>query len=334
MIKYLLVLTLGVGAWTAHLNAAVDIQVFQEKPAKSKALKFPALGKDKHLYGPVVTAEDLKGKVVFYECWGINCPPCRESFPHLVDLQSRYAKDGKFTVLASHSQPKTAELIPFLRQSRANFPVYQSIDPQGMPPYRGIPFAVLIDGNGTIIASGHPMELFSKVPSAIKQIKPPSIVEGVELVKYKSLAKSLTVNSKNVEGKIATLRSADNPEATAICEAYDAWIAARKAEIDAFKTTHVLAFMDAVEKLKAVAPKITDYDEALAEFKSNPKVKSLLAIQKKITAIQSGLFSGKTYKSKDFDSISTLLEPLNADEDAAIKATADALSTQLDKMKT
>ena len=49
-------------------------------PASAQAAEskvtYPAFNDGSHIHGPKLKASDLKGKVVFFEYWGINCPPC------------------------------------------------------------------------------------------------------------------------------------------------------------------------------------------------------------------------------------------------------------------
>ena len=64
---------------------------------------YPSFDEGSHLHGPKIKASDLKGKVVFFEYWGINCPPCIASMPHLQELQDKFQSKG-FTVVGSHRQ--------------------------------------------------------------------------------------------------------------------------------------------------------------------------------------------------------------------------------------
>jgi thiol-disulfide isomerase/thioredoxin len=73
--------------------ASIEISSGLEHP-KGVKVTFPQFPASAHLYGPKIKASDLKGKVVFFEYWGINCPPCIASFPHLVKLYDQYKSKG------------------------------------------------------------------------------------------------------------------------------------------------------------------------------------------------------------------------------------------------
>ncbi len=123
-----------------------------------------------HISGPEITAEELEGKVIFFEYWGINCPPCIASMPHLQKLHKKYGKKG-FTVLGAHSQGLTPEVAKFLKKNKITFPVYQGLSIPEAPCPGGIPYAVLIDHEGNVAATGRPSELYDKVPELMKAAK-------------------------------------------------------------------------------------------------------------------------------------------------------------------
>ena len=134
----------------------------------ASAVTYPDFAKAKHIYGEEITAEDLEGKVVLFEYWGINCPPCIAAMPHLQELQKKYGKKG-FTVIGAHSQGLTDEVEKFLKKNRITFPVYQSISiPEARCP-GGLPHAVLIDHEGNVVATGQPTEMYDKVPDLVKK---------------------------------------------------------------------------------------------------------------------------------------------------------------------
>ena len=70
--------------------------------ANGPKVTYPAFNDGSHIHGPKLKASDLKGKVVFFEYWGINCPPCIASMPHLQELQEKF-QSKSFTVIGSQS---------------------------------------------------------------------------------------------------------------------------------------------------------------------------------------------------------------------------------------
>lgn len=42
-----------------------------------------------------------RGKVVVVDFWSTTCIPCLKNFPHIIELQHRYAKDGLVTISVS-----------------------------------------------------------------------------------------------------------------------------------------------------------------------------------------------------------------------------------------
>jgi len=61
-----------------------------------------------------------KGSVVVVDFWATWCPPCRESFPHLVALHNRYADLGLVCVSVSLDDAGNGDkVISFLKKQRA-----------------------------------------------------------------------------------------------------------------------------------------------------------------------------------------------------------------------
>ncbi len=154
---------------TALAFAALALTGTPASAAVGDQATFPTFDQT-HISGPEIEAEDLEGKVIFFEYWGINCPPCIASMPHLQKLHKKYSKKG-FTVLGAHSQGLTPEVAKFLKKNKITFPVYQGISIPEAPCPGGIPFAVLIDHEGKVVATGRPSELYDKVPELMKAAK-------------------------------------------------------------------------------------------------------------------------------------------------------------------
>ena len=67
----------------------------------------------------------LKGKVVLVDIWGSFCAPCREKFPHVVGLHTKYAGRGLAVVSVSVDPPDDADARAaardFLVRQKATF---------------------------------------------------------------------------------------------------------------------------------------------------------------------------------------------------------------------
>ena len=60
----------------------------------------------KVMFGEKISKAELKGKVVVLENWGVNCPPCVASLPHLAELDKKVPRQG----LAHHWRRKPRKL--------------------------------------------------------------------------------------------------------------------------------------------------------------------------------------------------------------------------------
>ena len=206
---------------------------------KGAKVTYPAFDDSKYIHGPKITASSLKGKVVFFEYWGINCPPCIASMPHLQELQDKYQSKG-FTVVGSHRQGLSPRVKQFLEEKNISFPVYQGLDIPAASCPGGLPHAVLIGANGKVVAKGYPPELYDLVKKEVlKAERGLPILEDVELNKYKSLAKTVVSNGSNIESKITPLRKkTDDEEAQAVCAAFDDWLGDAKDMVQAQISTN------------------------------------------------------------------------------------------------
>jgi thiol-disulfide isomerase/thioredoxin len=68
----------------------------------------------------------LQGKVVLVDFWSSTCVPCKKEFPHVLDLQRRYAGEG-FVVLSvaipldedTPLETERGQVLKFLQQQNA-----------------------------------------------------------------------------------------------------------------------------------------------------------------------------------------------------------------------
>jgi len=82
-----------------------------------------------------VTVTDLekdiasyKGKVVYIDAWFLGCPPCRDQFPHTVQLHRKYAADGlvvmSVDIKSDEWKESREKVLKFLTEKGATFPNY------------------------------------------------------------------------------------------------------------------------------------------------------------------------------------------------------------------
>ena len=73
-------------------------------------------------------AANKGAKITIVDAWATWCAPCKENFPHLVEMHKKYAKQGLAVVSLSLDDPdqpkKLAEAAAFLKEKGATFPNY------------------------------------------------------------------------------------------------------------------------------------------------------------------------------------------------------------------
>ncbi len=109
------------------------------------------------LDGKTVRLSDYRGKsVVLIDFWSTTCDPCMVEMPHLVELYKKH-KDKGFVVLAvSLDGPESrAQVSAVAHDKEMVFPVLLDEETTVVGrfnPKKDMPFAVLIDKDGSILA--------------------------------------------------------------------------------------------------------------------------------------------------------------------------------------
>ena len=99
-----------------------------------------------------VTLASFKGKLVYVDFWASWCGPCKQSFPFMNTLQTKYKAQG-FEIIAINVDAKTTDATAFLSKIPANFTV--AFDNKGDTPKRyavkAMPSSYLIGHDGKVL---------------------------------------------------------------------------------------------------------------------------------------------------------------------------------------
>ena len=242
------------------------------------AQQWKGLTDENYYSGPKITADDLAGKVVLVDEWGINCPPCRALLPHMQKLWN--ANKGKpFVLIGSHRQGRAPEKVKELVDAnKLTYPVYDYAGLVDEPSNGGgLPHMYVVNHRGKVVYSGRSHdECVAAVQAAIQAVGAmPTLCGGVSLQAFKSMEKQLVLG-KPIKSQVKTLEAAvkkgngKNPtavqqkqaeEAQSILDAINTAKTDLKEEIEAKKATNP------EEALKLVKAYITTFPAEGAAYK-------------------------------------------------------------------
>jgi thiol-disulfide isomerase/thioredoxin len=125
--------------------------------------------------GKLVKLSSLRGKVVLVDFWASWCRPCRGENPNVVRMYKKY-KDQGFTVYSVSLDEDAVAWNKAIAQDGLIWPTHVS-DLMGwktpliqLYKFDGIPYTVLIDRDGKIIATGlRGIELEQKLKEALSK---------------------------------------------------------------------------------------------------------------------------------------------------------------------
>jgi len=123
------------------------------------------------LFGDKLSKSDLKGKVVVIENWGVHCPPCIASLPHLAELDKNF-RDKGLCIIGAESQGSTKDAIkPLIEKAKVEYTITAGAD--GPIEFSAIPRCFIFDAEGLLVYDGYPSgEGFDKaIKDSLKKVK-------------------------------------------------------------------------------------------------------------------------------------------------------------------
>ena len=98
-----------------------------------------------------------RGKVIVLNFWASWCPPCRQEMPGFITLQDKFRERG--LVFIGLALDERAKVQSYLQESPVNYPILigddSAFDLAGAIGNQqgGLPFSVLLDRDGRIVAA-------------------------------------------------------------------------------------------------------------------------------------------------------------------------------------
>ncbi|MFZ6774727.1 TlpA family protein disulfide reductase [Undibacterium sp. SXout7W] len=100
-----------------------------------------------------IQLSDYKGKIVYLDFWASWCGPCKQSFPWMNAMQTKFQAQG-VKIIAVNLDTNKEDAKRFLDSVPGNFDI--AYDPKGTLPrqyeVKGMPTSVLIDRDGKVVA--------------------------------------------------------------------------------------------------------------------------------------------------------------------------------------
>lgn len=182
--------------------------------------------------GPKISEEDLAGKVVMVDEWGVNCPPCRALLPEMEKIWKKY-KSKPFVLIGSHRQGHRPDQVKALVEAnKLTYPIYDFAGIAVGEPDNGraIPFIYVLNHRGKVVYSGRSdRDAVQAVENALAHIGGNlALTADVDIKYHKNLEKNLVLGKsiqlavKQLEREVAAFEKTNSASAKETAKAEEA----------------------------------------------------------------------------------------------------------------
>jgi thiol-disulfide isomerase/thioredoxin len=124
--------------------------------AAEKKAKFSDWDLGKVVFGERIARKDVKGKVVVLEYWGVKCPPCIASLPHLAEMDRKHRDDGLVIIGAECQMHSKDEMKPVLEKAKVDYTIVEGAE--GPIEVTALPRIFVFGTDGQLVFDGRPSD--------------------------------------------------------------------------------------------------------------------------------------------------------------------------------
>jgi peroxiredoxin len=123
--------------------------------------------------GQTISQDNYRGQVLILDFFATWCQPCRQSIPHLVEMNRKYGKQGLHVLGLSVDEDGERVVTAFTNEFRVNYPLALAGDVTTADfGVRSVPIMYVIDKKGTIaeVYRGYSNEMARALESSLKRL--------------------------------------------------------------------------------------------------------------------------------------------------------------------
>lgn len=123
--------------------------------------------------GQTITLDNYRGHVLILDFFATWCQPCRQSMPHLVEMNRKYGKQGLQILGLSVDEEGERVVKTFTDEFRVNYPLALAGDVTAVDfGVRSVPVMYIIDKKGKIaeVYRGFSNEIARSTEQSIKRL--------------------------------------------------------------------------------------------------------------------------------------------------------------------